>query len=94
MGKKISKTMMIAVLLAAIAMPACSGVVMSPPYSERLDTAAALSAEAFKRAKNGELTEEQKTQALGANADFIQLLRDGRDGVASKNSTPVTNPGN
>jgi hypothetical protein len=62
----------------------CSGVQMNARYSELLDKTAMLSAPTAATAREGRLTEEQKTQALEAQARTWQLFRDARDGKASQ----------
>ena len=88
------KLFLAAILTAG--MVACNGVQLNATYSERLDTAAAAAAESYKRMQTpedqGGLTRAQATQVIGGVSDFLQLLRDARDGKASANSTPVTNP--
>ncbi|MCL2646112.1 MAG: hypothetical protein FWD61_03790 [Phycisphaerales bacterium] len=88
------KLILAAILTAGLV--ACNGVQLSATYSERLDTAAAAAAESYKRMQTpedqGGLTRTQATQVIGGVSDFLKLLRDARDGKASSNSTPVTNP--
>jgi len=70
-------------LLAVLLIAGCRGVVMNPQYSDLLDRTAGLSNETARRAAQGELTSEQMTAALTAQADTwrkFQAARDGRDG--------------
>jgi hypothetical protein len=58
----------------------CSGVWMNAEYSQLLDRTAALSAEAALRARSGELTGEQMTDALVKQAETWRRFQDARDG--------------
>ena len=91
-----TKMKFILAVIFAAGMVACNGVQLSATYSERLDTAAAAAAESYRRIQipedQGGLTRKQTEQVIGGVADFLQLFRDARDGKASPNSTPVTNP--
>jgi len=58
----------------------CSGVQLSPKYSDLLDRTAAVSAEIAKRAESGELSEEEMKQALVKQAATWRLFQDARDG--------------
>lgn len=88
------KTKLFALMILAACMVGCNGVQLSATYSERLDTAAAAAVEAHRRIsvpeEQGGLTRDQAKQVIGGLADFLQLFREARDGVASPSASPVT----
>jgi len=80
---RLAAMFLVAVLaMLALACTGCSGVQMNARYSELLDKTVILSTDTARRARSGELTEEQKTQALEAQARTWTLFRDARDGKA------------
>jgi len=74
---------LILIIVAALLVGGCSGVIMNAEYSQLLDETAALSAETADRAEQGTLAPEEMAQALRLQARTWQLLveaRDGKDG--------------
>ena len=71
---------MLIVLVLAVLVSGCSGVILSPKYSALLDKTAALSAETAVRAQGGELSEADKTAALVKQAQVWKEFQAARDG--------------
>ena len=71
---------LILIIVAALLVGGCSGVIMNAEYSQLLDETAALSAETADRAEQGKLSSEEMAQALRLQATAWQKFRDARDG--------------
>jgi hypothetical protein len=67
-------------LVAAILTTSCSGVWMNPTYSELLDKTVINSEVAAQKARDGKLTEEEKTQILEKQAQTWKKFQNARDG--------------
>ena len=79
-----TKTKRVIVLLALCGLLAgCSGVRLSAEYSTLLDRTATLSSETASRAERGQLTPDEMTSALSAQARTWRLFQDARDGRKS-----------
>jgi PBP1b-binding outer membrane lipoprotein LpoB len=75
----------IVMLLLAVLMAGCSGVIMNATYSNMLDQTVALSAETAKRADANQLNTQQMKDALRYQAQtwaYFQKARDGKAGDA------------
>lgn len=72
----------ILLLLALTASAGCNGVILSPTYSRLLDDTAALSAATARRAGAGELSADQMSAALAAQAQVWRKFQQARDGEA------------
>ena len=70
------------VVLCAVVVSGCNGVILNAKYSQLLDETAALSQETARRAERGALDPNQMAQALRHQANVWQKFRDGRDGQA------------
>jgi len=66
-----------------VALAGCRGVTLSAEYSTLLDDTASLSARTAEMAVDGELSEENKTQALVKQSEVWKLFQDARDGRES-----------
>ena len=73
--KRVLMVMMLAVLLSG-----CNGVLMNAEYATLLDQTTALSAETAKRAGDGVLTDAQMVEALQKQALVWQRFKDAREG--------------
>ena len=71
-------------LLVAVLLGGCSGVILNAEYSLLLDRTVALSAETATRAGAGQLSEADMTKALKAQAATWQRFQDARDGTVPK----------
>ncbi len=71
------------VLLLALFAAGCSGVWMTARYATVLDKTVALSADTAAKAQAGQLTDQQKVDALVKQAQTWKLFQDARDGKAS-----------
>lgn len=73
------KKLLIVCVLVSL-MVGCSGVVMTPTYSNLLDQTATWSKTVSDQAANGQKTVEQMKQDLDTNAQLWQAFKDARDG--------------
>ena len=81
------KSMAMMLMLAAMMIAGCSGVTLSPRYSQILDQTTAWSDAAATRAEAGQMTPDEQTRALRQNATMwaeFQNARDGRKGGEEK----------
>ena len=76
------RTLLIGLLLAAVVLPGCGGVLLSPEYSQLLDEAAVLSRKTADLALDGQMTPEQMAASLDGQAKVWARFQDARDGVA------------
>jgi len=67
-------------LLTVIALGGCSGVILSPTYSQLLDETTALSKETADRAEAGTITADTMKLALRKQATTWARFKDARDG--------------
>ena len=71
---------LVVVLVLTVVLSGCA-IYMNPTYSNLLDKTTAWSVEVSSRAEAGKLTEEEKTEALKANAGLWEKFRNAKDGV-------------
>jgi len=69
------------VLLAALLLPGCSGVIMNAEYSRLLDQTVVIADEIAKRAEAGSFTSQEMIDALRWEAKEWHRFQDARDGV-------------
>jgi len=75
------KKRIVVLVLVAVFVVGCSGVQLSPKYSDLLNRTAAVSAEIAKRAEVGELSEDEMKAALVKQAETWKLFQDAKNGV-------------
>ena len=78
------KKMIASVLLLALVVGGCSGLWANATYSTLIDRTAAASEVTAKKAMVGELTEQQKTDALIAQAMTWRQIKNAKDGKADE----------
>ena len=72
------------VVVLAVVLSGCSGVLLNAEYSQLLDETTALSVETARRAEDGRLDPNDMAKALQAQAGVWQKFQDARDGRESK----------
>ena len=70
-------------VICAVLLAGCNGVILNAEYSRLLDETAAISRETAARARQGRLDPNQMAEALTRQADVWQKFRDARDGAAA-----------
>ena len=78
------KKLLIVLVLGAVLLGGCSGVIMNARYATLLDQTVALSGDTAAKAQAGTLTDAQKTEALVKQAETWKLFQSARDGKAAK----------
>lgn len=76
--------MVIAVVFLLVCMAGCSGVILSPTYSQMLDDSAYLSETLADRYEAGKLDPNTLGAGLRWNANAWKKFQDARDGRASE----------
>ena len=71
-------------LVPAVLLAGCSGVLLNAEYSQLLDETAAVSAETARRADAGTLDPNEMVTALKAQAGVWARFQDARDGRESE----------
>ena len=75
--------MVVVLLLAAVVLPGCRGVILSPTYSDLLNRTAVAAAAEAARANAGGMDANEMRAVIKWNSEAWQLFRDARDGIDS-----------